>query len=220
MRGVGMVGGMRRHSAFTLIELVITVAIIAALAGLLIPATMSTITSARVTACASNLRQIGVAVSLYAGEHRDRLPAPRNGGDDNPATSPAWFFRLPAFTGERDVKRAHSIFQCAAFRWKGPVVFTNATPKSLKMNGRLDQDGRPPHYRLGTFTCEQDLVLFVDSQAGETGMGQWGHSLPQSVDDGRHRGRVNVLALDGHAQRVVRKPGSGGWNSVLRWLPE
>ena len=211
---------MRRHSGFTLIEIVVTVAVIAALAGILIPAAMSTIASARVTACASNLRQIGMAVHLYAGEHHNRLPAPRNWSDNDPATSPAWFFRLPAFTGERDVKRANSIFQCAAFRWRGPLHFTNASPKSFKMNGQLDQDGRPRHYRLGTFTSDQDLVLFVDSVASEGGMGQWGHSLPQAVDDGRHRGRVNVLALDGHAQRVVRKPGSGGWNSVLRWLPE
>lgn len=208
------------RSGLTLVEVLIAIAVIAGLAGILIPAATGTHAMARSIACRSNLRQVGIAVLAYAGDHDDRLPAPRNWGDDHPATSPAWFYRLPVYIGQRDVKRTNSVFQCAAFRWRGPVVFTNASPKSFKLNGSLDQGGRARHYCLGTFSAEHALVLFVDSVAKETGMGQWGHSLPQAVDGSRHRGRVNALALDGHVVSEVRKPEGGTWSAALRWLPD
>ena len=208
-----------KRAGLSLIEVLITVAVIGILAGILIPAATATYAMAKGVACRSNLRQVGMATLAYAADHDDRLPAPRNWGDDNPTSSPAWFFRLPAYTGQRDVKAAHTIFQCASFRWRGPVVFTNASPKSFKVNGRLDQDGRPRHYRLGTIRAEHDIVLFIDSVAKETGMGQWGHSLPQAVDGSRHRGRVNLLGLDGHSSSQARKAADVGWATVLRWLP-
>lgn len=208
------------RSAFTLIELLITLAIVAALAGMLVPAITAGASLARTVACRSNLRQVGVAVIAYAGDHLDRLPAARNWGDDDPATSPAWFHRLPAYTGQRDVRRANSIFQCSAFRWRGPAVFTNASPKSFKCNGALDDHGRPRHYRLGTFAAEHEIVLFVDGVAKETGMGQWGHCPPQAVDGSRHRGQANLLALDGHTLGSVRRSADGTWNGALRWAPD
>ncbi len=208
-----------RFAAFTLIELVLVVAVCAALAGLIIPSAIAVSNYARTVSCQSNLRQVGAAVIAYAGDHDDLLPAARNWGDDHPATSPAWFYRLPAYTAQRDVTKANSIFQCPAFRWSGPRVFTNAAPKSFKFNGRLDQDGRARHYRLGTFPAEHDLVLFVDGVAKETGMGQWGHCPPQAVDASRHRNRVNVLAMDGHTTSTVSSVPGATWDTRLHWLP-
>jgi len=210
------------HTAFTLIELMISVAVLAVLAGLLIPAATTVHGLALQMKCSSNLRQVGMAVLAYAGDHDDVLPAAQNFGDDNPATSPAWFFRLPPYTGQRDVKRASSVFQCAAFRWSGPQRFTNATPKSFKMNARLNADGRSRHYRLGTFTAEHEYVLFIDGVAKETGAGQWGHCTPSPnvVDATRHRGAVNILALDGHTLSDRRRPADGDWAKALRWEPD
>jgi prepilin-type processing-associated H-X9-DG protein/prepilin-type N-terminal cleavage/methylation domain-containing protein len=61
-------------SAFTLIELLIVIAIIACLAGLLAPMLSLTRQKADGLACVSNLRQIGISAQLYAAEHSQTTP--------------------------------------------------------------------------------------------------------------------------------------------------
>jgi len=64
----------RPRRAFTLIELLTVIAIIGVLAGILIPVVGKVRRNARLASSASNLRQIGNAMFLYAGDNRDRLP--------------------------------------------------------------------------------------------------------------------------------------------------
>ncbi|MBE6373920.1 MAG: DUF1559 domain-containing protein [Lentisphaerae bacterium] len=54
---------------FTLIELLIVIAIIAILAGMLLPALNQVRATARKTNCLSNLRQLGTGILLYADDH-------------------------------------------------------------------------------------------------------------------------------------------------------
>lgn len=61
---------MRERKGFTLIELLVVIAIIAILAALLMPALEQARRQARVTACASNLKQIYVALVLYGEDFR------------------------------------------------------------------------------------------------------------------------------------------------------
>ena len=69
----------RAHSAkrgigFTLVELLVTVSIIAILAGILFPVISRSIEACRGSRCTSNLSQLGKAIDLYCQDHNDRYP--------------------------------------------------------------------------------------------------------------------------------------------------
>lgn len=115
----GMTQGesMKSRRAFSLIELLVTISIIAVMIGILLPTIPRVRDAARRAACGSNLRSVGQAVELYKGDFKEMFPTARympppwlSGDTDPPLTvmlddyfgelSPAW--RCP---GDRVVSR-------------------------------------------------------------------------------------------------------------------
>ena len=81
-----------KRRAFTLVELLVVIGIIAVLVALLLPALGRVRESARRTACASNLRQIAAAFLMYREENQGAFPAPAWAG----GVPEDWIYSVPA----------------------------------------------------------------------------------------------------------------------------
>ena len=84
-----------KRVAFTLVELLVVIAIIAILAALLLPALARAKAKAKRTACFNNLKQVNLAVQLYAGDNNDTLPAVTNISYSAIVPNHVWIFYKP-----------------------------------------------------------------------------------------------------------------------------
>lgn len=88
-----------RRGAFTLVELLVALAIISILAALLLPVLGKTRARAQGIVCLANFRQWGLATQLYVTDHDDFLPPDGTPNPSDNATNSGWYIQLPAQLG-------------------------------------------------------------------------------------------------------------------------
>lgn len=92
---------IKNTTAFTLVELLVVIGIIAVLISLLLPALNKARAQANEVKCLSNMKQIGLGVSMYVAENKNQLPFCNWESDVNANKSAAyghgWLFSGPDF---------------------------------------------------------------------------------------------------------------------------
>lgn len=106
---------------FTLVELLVVVAIIALLLSVLLPALRASRRQAKQAVCLANLRQVGYAVHLYANDFGDQFPASLHWGYDFSRGTP-WGYALYGYIAgepwsrnvarEQWVRVLNSVYHC------------------------------------------------------------------------------------------------------------
>lgn len=200
---------MPPRGGFTLIELLVVITIGAVLAGLVIAGTQIAMARANAAASASNLRQWGAALPLYAADNNGSLP--RRGQGVQPLvqiTRPEdWFNALPPYmdlpsyielanTGQRPKPGDKSVFICpgatgtdvntTATNFLGYGMNMNLSPWNVATATLLTDIGRP-----GT-------VVFMGESPGP-----YASLYPSAAGYSviaPHGGWGNLLFIDGHVQ--------------------
>ncbi len=90
----GSSNGRSRSGAFTLIDVLVSIAVISLLIGLMLPSISMVRESARKVICSSGMRQIGLGMNLYAEDNKDMLPSSVFLDDDGGRTARAMFPHL------------------------------------------------------------------------------------------------------------------------------
>jgi prepilin-type N-terminal cleavage/methylation domain-containing protein len=194
--------------AFTLVELLVTIALIAVLASLLLPVSNRAKDRARSTQCVNNLRQWGFAYHQYADDNKDFLP--RRGQGVKPLDQidrpEDWFNALPPYLNLWSYQRlftnglrlhagAQSPFVCPAATDPGSNHFL---PYGMNMNlCPWGDSGLAQATKLSSVVQPVRVVSLAD------GPGPYSATYPSKnpyTPVPRHNSGLNILFLMGNVQ--------------------
>jgi len=181
-------GVTRPYRGFTLLELLVVIAVIGVLASLLLPVLGRVKESGRSAACLSNLHQIGIALQLYVDANNNRLPVMRDRSPDtnSPATNtlPSVEVVLRTELGNTNVLRCPSdkdhVYEQTGSSYSWNSLLNGQNADSLKVLG-MNFD---PHA----------IPVFYDKQSFHAARG------PNKA--------VNYLYADGHIKNLLTIEGT------------
>jgi prepilin-type N-terminal cleavage/methylation domain-containing protein len=184
----------KQARGFTLVELMVAIVIIAALAGLVFGIAKSTLMKSRMSANLTNVRSLGVEVQGYAQDNAGILPTWRDDSQDlywwgmlvkDPKNeSLLGKFKSPS-DKEFDVNKIESTI---SYGWNARVVGRSA-----------DSAGDDGPKRLASFKQPAEILVLADTRKGAMGLIDEG-ALP---DPDRYDGKAAGLMLDGSARTLT-----------------
>jgi prepilin-type processing-associated H-X9-DG protein/prepilin-type N-terminal cleavage/methylation domain-containing protein len=184
----------RAAAAFTLVELLVVITVIAVLAGLTMAVTNVAMQKGHATKCLSNMRQMGVAVRSYANDHDGYLPDTGHARAED-GTSLSWLNTLASYLGPKFIGRC-------------PSNPNQETPVSFGWNDLLtDTDGNG----IPSSRCQAPGSTMVVGETADTYASEHFHfagsrskvtynQFKSSVAVERHNNGANYLFVDGHAE--------------------
>jgi prepilin-type N-terminal cleavage/methylation domain-containing protein/prepilin-type processing-associated H-X9-DG protein len=212
-----------RHKGFTLIELLVVIAILVILAALLFPVLAQARERARAVECASNMKQIGVALQLYAGDWDDTY--------FSPPKDQRWHLLLNSY-----VPNKHGgIWVCPSDRdveygisFNTPnAIYSSYLPSTEFFGGTAyiscGEHPDPPR-SVASVTSPSEVIAVEEGVAWNLLM----RAFPAlSVDDPSlqswHLGKRNYLFGDGHVRRLALQTTltpTLKWDRLEHWCPE
>lgn len=205
----------RPHYAagFTVIELLVAIAIIAVLGAIGFSSLGSARERAAGATCASNLRQLGAAVHLYCVDNGGVFP--RSSHSAGAHREPGWVASIaPYLGGSADHAAMDKVLRCPSD--------TNADRKAVSYGLNVffellpdgdDYAGAPASWRTSfSVTAPSRTILLAEVRSAAGGMAadhfmchQWSSvgAAKNAVAHDRHAGRSNYLFVDGHVESLT-----------------
>lgn len=208
--------GIKRTALpFTLIELLLVIAIIAILAALLMPAVSRALVSGRTASCSSNLREIGLASQLYSDTYDGwivpTVGIPGTGFDKTSAFTYLAAIILQQHDGSGNLGQ---VFICPADPDGGNRYPYDAAITSYGANVDVSypyavvpgyEHISPLLYRkLSSYKQQAKMIFFADTKQSSQFWSLQTQYLTQLNFD-RHGDRVNFGFLDGHVETCPRQ---------------
>ncbi len=200
---------------FTLVELLVVLAIIAVLAALLMPALGKALATAHTASCQSNLRQFGVAFQSYASDQNTYLPYLNNGTD---AAHPGsqWWFHLLTSGKYLGIDPATGFYKKGIFRCPAFLDSQTGTFGGISVTESSHCFWFRKSLRLGQY--KKPSLRYLMSDVWDTAWGgknaSWdgycSQCYPVNWNNGEHNQAPkhvdglasNTLMMDGHCQSV------------------
>jgi prepilin-type N-terminal cleavage/methylation domain-containing protein/prepilin-type processing-associated H-X9-DG protein len=191
---------------FTLIELLVVIAIIAILAAMLLPALARAKSKASSVQCLSQMRQIGLATTLYVDDNDGYLP--RSSHSAMAYGQLPWGYALvPYLLGKQFTQPDANWTNLFATLYHCPRDTGKKTDWSYGKNVypelSADETGGPTWNRLSQIRRPVATVLYAEkissSMADHLMAHFWLEGAQPEVDRNRHDRRSNYVYCDGHA---------------------